>query len=122
MKIDLIMYSNFFDIDTAEGRRLNSTLASYTEAGLSEPLMRYRLAVDFPMLDNEALSKAEEALLHIHGRYGRTGDSDIEWIRVCGQDERFEPINSIIRTQFLREENPTLLLKFNFRIQHNYVI
>ena len=108
------MYSNFFDIDTTEGRRLNSTLASYTEAGLSEPLMRYRLAVDFPMLDNEALSKAEEALLHIHGRYGRTGDSDIEWIRVCGQDERFEPINSTVRTQFLREENPTLLLKIRF--------
>ena len=108
------MYSSFFDLDTAEGIRLNSTFTAYTEAELTEPVMRQRLAMDFPMLENDVLMKAEEALLHIHGRSGRTGDSDIEWIRVCDQNERFEPLNSTARTQFLREDNPRLLLKTRF--------
>ena len=113
------MYSSFFDIDTTGGQQLNHAFTSYTEARLSEPEMRSRIALDFPTLEFDSLTKVEEVLLHIYGRAGRTGDSDIEWIRVCGQEDRLEPINSTLRTQFLREDNPRLLLKTRF-VNLNY--
>ena len=113
------MYSSFFDIDTTGGQQLNHAFTSYTEARLSEPETRSRIALDFPTLELDSLTKVEEVLLHIYGRAGRTGDSDIEWIRVCGQEDRLEPINSTLRTQFLREDNPRLLLKTRF-VNLNY--
>ena len=113
------MYSSFFDIDTTGGQQLNHAFTSYTEARLSEPETRSRIALDFPTLEFDSLTKVEEVLLHIYGRAGRTGDSDIEWIRVCGQEDRLEPINSTLRTQFLREDNPRLLLKTRF-VNLNY--
>ena len=111
------MFSEFFDLETIsqeDAQALNHAFSSYTNAILPEPEMRRRIALDFPTLDFDLLTKAEELLLYIHGRAGRTGDSDIEWMNVCGQGDRFEPINSTAKTQFLREDNPKLLLKTRF--------
>ena len=104
------MLNELFDLSNPIESTLYKAFRVYAEANLNESQLRERLAMDFPMLENDILMIAEEAIYKISDRDISKKDSDIEWIRIYPLEDRFEPLNSKQRTQFIRKDCDKLLI------------
>lgn len=90
---------------------LNYAFTAYKAAGLSLLEMRERLELDFPLMNEEVLTKAEKTIFSIFGSAEDKSGSDIEWIRITQSRYGASPIWLECQKQFVRDWDPDLVVK-----------
>lgn len=108
------MFTEFLDLEQPEERFLNDALTAYIRMNLSWKTILCNIALDFPMMDDIYMRKAELALFNWFNSKEFQEDMDneyitdhihVNWIRFLNDKDETEPENSWVLHEFIKDKD-----------------